>query len=118
METTSAVPPESVILSPLSTSPPVNRYMSLPPPPTRTSAPSPPSIVSFPSPALIVVARLGAVIVSFPVVPLIVIVSVPLVKLVAVKLVKSAVSPLPTLIIRFDTVPDDVSVRTSPSPVN
>ena len=55
--------------------------------------------------------------VSFPVVPLIVIVSLPLVNEVAVILAKVAVVPAPTLTIRFD-VPEAVSVSESVSAVS
>ena len=62
-------------------------------------------------------AIFGPVILSFPVVPLIVTVSEPLVNVLALRLVKDAVVPEPTLIIRLD-VPADVSVKSTVSPVN
>ena len=57
-----------------------------------------------------VLARLGPVIVSFPVVPLIDIVSAPLVNVLAVRAAKVAVVHYPTLIMRFE-VPAAVSVK-------
>ena len=81
------------------------------------SAPSPPSMISFPFPALIVVAKFGAVMDSFPVVPLIVTVSEPLVKVLAVKFKNEAVVPDPTLIIKLD-VPAAISDKRSVSSVN
>ena len=108
MDTTSALPPESVMLSPLDTSFVSKRYTSFPLPPTKVSTPAPPSKI---------IARLEPVILSFPPAPLIVIVSDPLVKLVAVILVKLAVSPESKFIIRLD-VPAAVSLNESVSPVN
>ena len=75
-------------------------------------------MVSFPVPPEIVLAIFGPVIVSFPVVPLIVTVSVPLVKeLAAVIFVNVAAVPEPILIIRLE-VPATVSVRESVSAVS
>ena len=71
-------------------------------------------MVSFPVPPEIVLAILGPVIVSFPVVPLIDMVSVPLVKVLAVRAAKVAVVPDPTLMMRFE-VHAAVSVRESVS---
>ena len=74
-------------------------------------------MVSLPAPADIVETILGPVMVSLPVVPLIVTVSVPLVNELAVRAAKVAVVPDPTLIIRFD-VPVAVSVKESVSVVS
>ena len=75
-------------------------------------------MISFPVPPEIALAIFGPVIVSFPVVPLIVTVSVPLVKeLAAVMFVNVVVVPEPTLTIRLE-VPATVSVRESVSAVS
>ena len=89
----------------------------MPAPPLKISASVPPVRISFPVPPEIVLAMLGPVIVSLPVVALMVIVSVPLVKVLAVKAAKVDVVPDPTLIMRFD-VPATVSVRDSVSAVS
>ena len=132
--TTSALPPESVILSPLATSFVLKRYTSSPPPPTSVSAPDLPSIISSsPSPFIVsleeppvrvspadepfsVVIRLGPVMFVTPV-ALIVITSLPLVKELAVIFAKLAVVPEATVITRVE-VPAAVSVNKRVSPVN